>query len=177
MPPTSSLPPLPRVARYRSSLVRSGTAHRPWSYLSVPHDDRTRLGGFAEVQALARDVVTLGARHTALVQCRPDRSIVGILIDPPHEVSLWMASAATPPVSPAFEIVAVEVASRIGPVTNSDLDGVRALRTILRRQGIELIDVIRTDGDMVISLSIAGGLTDPWRSPASTLLAGDPHGR
>ena len=177
MPPTSSLPPLPRVARYRSSLIRTGTPTQPWSYLPVPRSDRSRLGGFAEVQALARDVVTLGVRHTALVQCHSDRTIVGVVLDPPHEVSLRIASIAAPPVLAAPEIVVVEVSGRLTPVANTDLDGLAALRSIMRRQGLRLVDVVRTDGDLVISLSIAGGLTDPWRSPASTLPAGAPHGR
>ncbi|MFZ9482468.1 MAG: hypothetical protein ACO3AV_06185 [Ilumatobacteraceae bacterium] len=171
MPPTSSLPPLPRVARYRSSLTRAGSVDHPWSYLSVPSGDTTRLGGFAEVQALARDVVTLGARHTAVVQCRPDLSIVGVLLDPPHEVSLRIA-AAPRPVLQAPAVVVVEVTTRPRVVGPDDLEGLHAVRSILQRQNVGLLDVVRTDGDVVISLSIAGGLTDPWRrdttaSPAS----------
>ena len=162
MPPTSSLPPLPRVARYRSSLIRTGSVDRPWSYLVVPRSDTTRLGGFAEVQALARDVATLGARHTAVVQCRPDLSIVGILLDPPHEVSLRIAVAPRP-VLPAPTVLVVEVTSRVRAVCHDDLEGLHAVRAIMRRQNVDLLDVVRTDGDLVISLSIAGGLVDPWR--------------
>jgi len=177
MPPTSSLPPLPRGARYRSSLIRTGTPTQPWSYLPVPRSDRSRLGGFAEVQALARDVVTLGVRHTALVQCRPDRTIVGVVLDPPHEVSLRIAVIATPGALEAPEIVVVEVSGRLTPVVDTDLDGLAALRSIMRRQGLRLVDVVRTDGDLVISLSIAGGLADPWRSFAGAVPTNDRRGR
>lgn len=161
--PSTSLPPLPRVARYRSSLVRSGTSVRPWSYLAVPRSDPSRLTGFAEVQAIVRDLLALGVEHTALVQCRHDRSLVGVLLDPPHDVSLRIGTFAAP-VLPAPTVLVVEVAARLAAVRSDDIDGVHSLRTIYDRQSIELLDVVRTDGDVVLSLSIAGRLVSPWQA-------------
>lgn len=173
--PSTSLPPLPRVARYRSSLVRSGSSAHPWSYLTIPPSEPSRLRGFAEVQALTRDLLALGLVQTALVQCRHDRSMVGVLVDPPHEVSLGIG-AFIPPVLPAPAVLVVEVAAKVSPITADDVDGLRSLRTILRRQQIELIDVVRTDGDVVVSLTIAGEATDPWRVPRSDPARNTPRG-
>ena len=99
----------------------------------------------------------LPVQREVLVLLDEQRRISGMLLDPPAELGLFVGRCAVPGLEAPFcQTVTIVLRDHVptGPPDEHDKRGYHALRRIHMAQGLQLLDVLVSDGDAVRSLAI-----------------------
>ena len=160
------MPFIPRLRAFRRDhLLRLESSGRRWTICHPPADEPIVITGFGEAAMLANFVVGLSVEREALVLLDELRRVTALLLDPPAEVGLLVGMAALPGVEAPFcqtmsIIVVPHVSTR--PPTPDEYNGYHGLRRAHMAQGLLLLDVVLTDGDIVRSLAIGCDPDPVW---------------
>jgi hypothetical protein len=143
--------------------LQSGDYH--WGICYPDPDEPVIVAGFGEAAMLATDILDLPVHHEVVVLLDERRQVTALLLDPPCEIGLLVGRVALPGVEAPFcqtlcIVINAEVYS--GPPRDADRRGYHALRRAHMAQGLQLLDVILTDGDTVRSLAIGCDPDPVW---------------
>ncbi len=153
-----SFAPRLRLPRRRQPMLTLHSCEHEW-YIYVPDPESPlSVTAFGDAVSLALDIGDLlPARHEVVVLLDEQRQISGMLLDPPAEVGLFVG-ACTPPglEAPFCQTLTIVLRDHVptGPPDEHDTRGYHALRRIHMAQGLQLLDVLVSDGDAVRSLAI-----------------------
>ena len=153
-----SFAPRLRLPRRRQPMLTLHSCEHEW-YIYVPDPEAPlSVTAFGDAVSLALDIGDLlPARHEVVVLLDEHRQISGMLLDPPAEVGLFVG-ACTPPglEAPFCQTLTIVLRDRVptGPPDTHDVRGYHALRRIHMAQGLQLLDVLVSDGEAVRSLAI-----------------------
>jgi len=153
-----------RLPRRRPSLRLQSPDHE-WFMFHPDPDQPLVVSGFGEAASLAAIVMDLPVRNEMLVLLDEHRVVTAMLLDPPPEVGLFVGMARLPGLeAPYCQTLAIVVTDHVvtGPPTDDDRRGYHALRRAHMAQGLLLLDVVITDGDMVRSLAIGCDPDPVW---------------
>ena len=157
--------PRHRLSRRRQQALRLQSDEHCWSIYHPDPEQPLVLADFADAAALAFDAVDMPAQHEVVVLLDEHRRVTALLLDPPPEVGLLVGMAALPGVEAPFcqtLCIVIEPQVQAGPPSADDRLGYFALRRAHMAQGLLLLDVILTDGDMVRSLAIGCDPDPAW---------------
>ncbi len=147
-----------RLPRRRPTALSLRTHDHDWFVFTPEPDHPLVVAEFGDAVSLATDITDLlPARHEVLVLLDEHRHITAILLDPPAEVGLFVAHVAPPGVEAPFcQTLSIVLQDHVptGPPSDGDRQGYLALRRIHMVQGLQLLDVLLTDGEVVRSLAI-----------------------
>lgn len=147
-----------RLPRRRPTALSLRSHDHEWFVYTPDPDQPLVVAEFGDAVALATDIPELfPARHEVLVLLDEQRRITAMLLDPPAEVGLFVAHVAPPGVEAPFcQTLSIVLQDDVptGPPCDADRRGYLALRRIHMVQGLQLLDVLLTDGDTVRSLAI-----------------------
>lgn len=134
-------------------------------------DDPIVLTGYTEASALTLELTDLDVRHEALVLLDELRHVTAILLDPPPSVGVFIGRVDGAGLEVPFaQTLSVVMQRRVAAAPTADeRAGYLALRRIHMLQGLQLLDVILTDGDRVQSLAIACDPDPVWFEPFTPL--------
>jgi hypothetical protein len=153
-----SLRPRLRLPRRRSNALTLESLDHEWYIYTPDPDIPLVVAEFGDAVSLAMDLPdALPIRHEALLLLDEHRHITAILLDAPAEVGLFVGHCAPPGAEAPFcqtLCVVVQPSVPPGPPTDDDRHGYQALRRVHMAQGLQLMDVLLTDGDRVRSLAI-----------------------
>ncbi len=153
-----SLLPRLRLPRRRPPALAVSSFDQDW-FVYTPDPDRPLVvAEFGDAVSLAIDIPeVLPLRHEVLVLLDEQRRITAMLLDAPAEVGLFIGEFPPPGVvQPFCQTLCVVLQPEVptGPPTDEDRRGYLALRRVHMTQGLQLLDVLLTDGDTVRSLAI-----------------------
>ena len=167
--------PHQRLSRRRRQALALQSGDHCWSVYHPDPDQPIVIAEFADAAMLAAEIGQLPVRHEAVVLLDARRRVTAILLDPPAEVGLLVGLAQLPGVETPFcqtLCLVLDDKVRGGPASDDDSRGYHALRRAHMAQGLLLLDVLITDGDVVRSLAI-GCDPDPVWFDQFTPLADD----
>lgn len=147
-----------RLPRRRPRLDLDWQHHRWAIYLPDP-DDPLQVTGVGEASILATELTALPVRREALALLDEHRRLTALLLDPPPELGLFVGVAARCGVpgldTPFCQTLLVEIEPDAAACTPGDShrEAQRAIRRAHMAQGLLLLDVLLTDGDVVRSVS------------------------
>ena len=159
---------LPRPSRRRPPLPLQWH-EQPWSIYHPDPDHPIVVAGFGEAATLAADLTDLPVEREALALLDEHRRLTALLLDPPAEVGLLVGVFDRLGELPGLEapfcqtldiVLRADVGS--GPPSGDDRRGYLALRRAHMAQGLLLLDVLVTDGDVVRSLAIGCDPDPVW---------------
>lgn len=143
--------------------LQSGDYH--WGICYPDPDEPIVIAGFGEAAILATGILDLPARNEVVVLLDERRRVTALLLDPPGEIGLLVGRTALPGLDAPFcQTMCVEVNAEVyfGPPREADRAGYHALRRAHMAQGLQLLDVILTDGDTVRSMAIGCDPEPVW---------------
>ena len=153
-----SLRPRLRLPRRRSSALTIESLGREWFIFTPNPDEPLVVAEFGDAAWLALDLPeVMPMRHEALLLLDELRQVTAVLLDPPSEVGLFVGHCTPPGAEAPFcqtlsVVLLPEV--QVGPPTEHDRQGYQALRRLHMAQGLQLMDVLLTDGEHVRSMAI-----------------------
>ncbi len=165
----------PRVSRRRRHPLPLQSGEHDWSIYHPDPDEPIVIAEFGDAAMLAAEVFDLPVEHEVVVLLDERRRVTAMLLDPPAEVGLLVGMSHLPGVEAPFSqtlSIVLEPKVVVGPPTADDRMGYQALRRAHMAQGLLLLDVLITDGDVVRSLAI-GCDPDPVWFDEFDPLAGD----
>ena len=136
-----------------------------WSMFLPDPDDPLVIATFADASCLALDVVDLPVRREIVVLLDEHRRITAMLLDPPAEVGMFVGHAHFPGFETPFcqtMVIVIDDDVRQGPPTADQAQAYHAIRRAHMAQGLQLLDVVLTDGDGVCSLGIGCDPDPVW---------------
>ncbi len=163
--------PRPRLPRRRQPSLRLRSGEHDWFIVLPDPDDPLIIAGFGEAASLAMHVVDMPVDHEVLVLLDEQRRVTALLLDPPAEVGMFIASYAPPGVEAPFcQTMSIVIDEHVtsGPPDPVDRQGYHALRRVHMAQGLLLLDVLLTDGDTVRSVAIGCDPDPVWFDPVPT---------
>ena len=161
-----SFAPRLRLPRRRQPMLTLHSCDHEW-FIYVPDPEAPlSLVAFGDAVSLALDIADLlPARHEVLVLLDEHRQISGMLLDPPGEVGLFVGQHTPPGLEAPFcQTLAIVLQDHVptGPPVEAEVRGYQALRRIHMAQGLQLLDVLVSDGDAVRSLAIGSDPDPIW---------------
>lgn len=153
-----------RLPRRRPSLRLQSPDHE-WFMFHPDPDQPLVVAGFGEAASLAAIVMDLPVRNEMLVLLDERRVVTAMLLDPPAELGLFVGMAQVPGLETPFcQTLDIVIRDRVetGPPSADDRRGYHALRRAHMAQGLLLLDVVVTDGDMMRSLAIGCDPDPVW---------------
>lgn len=154
-------------SRRRSSLHLEFDTHRFQVWLP-PADDPVVIASFGDAASLAIEMLDWPAEREVLVLLDERRHVTAMLLDPPPAVGVLVASSEVPGLEVDFcqtlSIVVAEPPTDGAPPLRHR-EGYFALRRFHMLQGLQLLDVILVDTDLVQSLAIACDPDPVWFEP------------
>ena len=166
----------PRLSRRRRHPLPLQSDDYDWSIYHPDPDEPILIEEFGDAAMLAAEVWQLPAHKEVLVLLDERRRVTAILLDPPAEVGLLVGMSDLPGVEAPFsQTLAIVFAERVevGPPADDDRRGYHALRRAHMAQGLLLLDVLITDGDVVRSLAIGCDPEPVWFDDWEPLADGD----
>jgi hypothetical protein len=154
-----------RVPRHGLPALHLQSGELQWSICYPDPDHPLAITGFGEAAMLATEVLDLPVHQEVVVLLDEHRRVTALLLDPPPEVGLLVGLADLPGVETPFcqtMCIVIDSHVRTGPPTEADRRGYHALRRAHMAQGLLLLDVILTDGDIVRSLAIGCDPDPAW---------------
>ena len=154
-----------RVPRRAQPALRLQSGDHQWSICYPDPDDPIVIAGFGEAAMLATAVLDLEVHREVLVLLDPRRHVTALLLDPPAEVGLLVGMSDLPGVEAPFSqtmSILLQERVQVGPPTDDDRRGYHGLRRAHMAQGLLLLDVLITDGDVVRSLAIGCDPEPVW---------------
>lgn len=155
----------PRVSRRRRHPLPLQSGDHDWSIYHPDPDDPVVVAEFGDAAMLASEMFQLPVRNEALVLLDERRRVTAILLDPPAEVGLLVGMSDLPGVEAPFSqtmSILLQERVQVGPPTDDDRRGYHGLRRAHMAQGLLLLDVLITDGDVVRSLAIGCDPEPVW---------------
>lgn len=142
--------------------------HDQWSIFLPDPDDPLVVAGVGEASVLATEITSLPVRRESLTLLDEHRRITALLLDPPPELGLFIGVAARAGL-PGLEapfcqtlLVSIEPSPSACTPTPEHRDAYRAIRRAHMAQGLQLLDVVLTDGDTARSVSCAFDADPVW---------------
>lgn len=135
-------------------------------------DDPVSVENFGDAASLAFDLLELPAEREMLVLLDERRTITAVVVDPPPPVGVFIGRCEIPGLEVPFcQTLSLVLVDRVveGPPTEDDRRGYLALRRFHVLQGLQLLDIIRVDGERVQSLAIACDPDPIWFEPFEPL--------
>ena len=157
--------PRPRVSRRRRHPLPLQSGDHDWSIYHPDPDDPIVVAEFGDAAMLAAEMFHLPVHKEVLVLLDERRRVTAILLDPPAEVGLLVGMSDLPGVEAPFsQTLAILLADHVevGPPSDDDRRGYHGLRRAHMAQGLLLLDVLITDGDVVRSLAIGCDPDPVW---------------
>ncbi|MFZ9629547.1 MAG: hypothetical protein ACO3C1_09390 [Ilumatobacteraceae bacterium] len=156
-----------RLPRRRPRLHIDSNDHE-WSIFLPDPDDPLVVAGMGEASILATEVVDLPVRREVLALLDEHRRVTALLLDAPAEFALFVGHAAraglpgldAPFCQTLLLVIDDEVAD--DAPTADQRAAYRAIQRAHMAQGLQLLDVILTDGDRVRSVSCACDAEPVW---------------
>lgn len=168
--------PHPRLSRRRCQALALQSGEYCWSVYHPDPDQPIVIAEFGDAAMLAAEIGQLPVRHEAVVLLDARRRVSAILLDPPPEVGMFVGLAELPGVEASFsQTMCVLLDDKVagGPPADDDRRGYHALRRAHMAQGLLLLDVLITDGDVVRSLAIGCDPDPVWFDEFTPLADGD----
>lgn len=142
--------------------------HDQWSIFLPDPDDPLVVAGVGEASVLATEIASLAVRRESLTLLDEHRRVTALLLDPPPELGLFVGVAARAGL-PGLEapfcqtlLVSLEATAAACTPTIEHRDAYRAVRRAHMAQGLQLLDVMLTDGDVARSVSCAFDVDPVW---------------
>lgn len=160
-----SFKPRLRLPRRRQQSLRLESGDHPWSIFHPNPDDPIVVAEFSDAVMLATEVLDMPVCHEVLVLLDARRRITAMLLDPPAEVGLLIGMAQLPGVEAPFcQTISIVIDDEVpeGPPSEVDRRGYHALRRAHMAQGLLLLDVLLTDGNLVRSLALGCDPDPVW---------------
>lgn len=155
----------PRVSRRRRQALPLQSGEHCWSIFHPDPDEPIVIAEFGDAAMFAAEIGQLPVHHEAVVLLDERRRVTAVLLDPPAEVGMLVGLADLPGVEAPFSqtlCIVIEQVVQGGPPCEEDGRGYHALRRAHMAQGLLLLDVLITDGDVVRSLAIGCDPDPVW---------------
>jgi len=161
---------MPFITRFRvpgrgQPALRLQSGDHYWGICYPDPDEPIVIAGFGEAAMLAADVLDLPVHHEVVVLLDERRQVTALLLDPPCEIGLLVGHAELPGLDAPFcqtMCIVVNAEVYFGPPRDADRRGYHALRRAHMAQGLQLLDVVLTNGDTVRSLAIGCDPDPVW---------------
>lgn len=153
-----------RLPRRRPRLKVSWDEHE-WSLFLPEPDDPVVIATFADASCLALDVVDLPVQREVIVLLDEHRRITALLLDPPAEVGMFVGQAELPGFETPFcqtMVIVIDDEVAQGMPSPDQARAYHAIRRAHMAQGLQLLDVVLTDGDNVCSIAIGCDPDPVW---------------
>lgn len=144
-------------SRHRCSLRLAYDDHAFQVWLP-PADDPLVIASFGDAASLAIELLDWPAEREVLVLLDERRLVTAMLLDPPPSLGVLVGGCGVPGLEVEFcQTLSIVVAESPTPgePPSRHRDGYFALRRFHMLQGLQLLDVILVDSDLVQSLAIA----------------------
>lgn len=141
-------------------------------------DDPVAIENFGDAASLAFDLLELPVEREMLVLLDERRTITAVVVDPPPPVGVFIGRCEIPGLEVPFcQTLSLVLVDRVveGPPTEDDRRGYLSLRRLHVLQGLQLLDIIRVDGERVQSLAIACDPDPIWFETFEPLQLPDAH--